>query len=112
MQTTYYTLIAREIVAAGNEVAQAAGGNRRLVYVRRAAQEGGCAQPGKVIDLAAWRAARAESGDALGPEADSPPEARRPRQRHGGRLLLWGEMLATLSVVGAMLLLAARALAV
>ena len=111
MQTTYYTLTAREIVAVGDEVAQAAGGSRRLVYIRRAAKAGGPAQPGKVIDLAAWRASREGGEDTPGLDGASSPAARRPRRDHGGRLLLWGEALATLSVMGTMLLLAARALA-
>lgn len=117
METTYYTLTAREIIVTGDAVANVAGAPaRQLVCVRKPA---GKETPGKnnVIDLAAWKADReeerrleAEWYDGVDRRLEQPAEpVRRPRWEH--RALLAGELLATLSVIGAMLLLMVRVLA-
>lgn len=117
METTYYTLTAREIIVSGDAVAAAAGAPaRQLVCVR-----GNAAVPARrdnVVDLAAWKAAReerdrleAEWYDGVDERLEQ-PAAPRPRPRREHRVLLGGELLATLSVIGAMLLLTVRILSV
>ena len=60
METTYYTLAAREILVEGAAVQRASGdGARQLVCVRKAARTAPTPQ-GKVIDLASWKADREE----------------------------------------------------
>ena len=54
METTYYTLTAREILVEGAAVQRASGDSaRQLVCVRKTAQTTPVPE-GKVIDLAAW----------------------------------------------------------
>lgn len=117
METTYYTLTAREIIVTGGAVANAAGAPaRQLVCVRRPVTSDS-PEKSNVIDLAAWKAAREEEGrleaewyDGVDLRLEQPAEpVRRPRRDH--KVLLGGELLATLSVVGAMLLLMVRMLA-
>lgn len=123
METTYYTLTAREILVERAAMERASGdGARQLVCVRKAAAEKRADPAGKVIDLAAWKAERREEAlleeqwyaDVDGeldleeePEHASRPE---PRARRGHGTALTGELLASLSVVGAMVLLAVRIL--
>ncbi len=119
METTYYTLTAREIIVSGDGISAAVGAPaRQLVCVRRPASQEEQAQD-NVIDLAAWKAAREEEtrleeewyagvDEAL---AEPAPIPLRPRRNHKKRVLLGGELLATLSVIGTMALLAARILA-
>jgi hypothetical protein len=110
METTYYTLNAREIIVTGDAVAKASGApERQLVWVRRKA-----ALPERrrdnVISLADWKAAREEETD---PEELRPvSEGREPALRTDRvrSALLGGEALATLSVIGAMVLLMVRIL--
>ena len=118
METTYYTLTAREIIVSGDGVRVAVGAPaRQLVCVRRpAARE---ERPrDNVIDLAAWKAAREEEArleeewyagvdEALAAPARSAP---RPRRDHSRQALFGGELLATASVIGTMALLAVRIL--
>ena len=60
METTYYTLTAREIIVSGDGISAAVGAPaRQLVCVRRPASQEEQAQD-NVIDLAAWKAAREE----------------------------------------------------
>ena len=111
METTYYTFTAREIVVTGDAVRQVSGGSRRLVCVREAARPVAEAAPsGKVIDLAAWKADREELQPE--PEWEEPVEekreAARPRRDHRRAVLVGGELLATLSVIGVMAILALR----
>ena len=102
METTYYTLTAREIIVSGDGISAAVGAPaRQLVCVRRPASQEEQAQD-NVIDLAAG------VDEALAEPAPIPP---RPRRNHKKRVLLGGELLATLSVIGTMALLAARILA-
>lgn len=112
METTYYTLTAREIIVTGDGVEQVSGGSaRHMVYLRK----GGAGQippkaGGKVIDLAAWKAAREEALPAEetcdGWEEALPADRPRRSRRQGA---LWGaELLATLSVMGTMALLMVR----
>lgn len=117
METTYYTLTAREILAEGQMMEKASGdGARRLVCVRRAVRQEERSPEGKVIDLAAWRAEREEScagelwedGAYDTPEAESAAVRRERRDRRP--VLAGGELLATLSVVGVMAMLLVRIL--
>lgn len=120
METTYYTLNAREVIVSGQAVAQAAGAPaRQLVCLRRSAgQEDRAARPDNVIDLAAWKAGREEEArleaewydgvDAALTEPAAP--APRARRDHRRTVLVGGELLATLSVIGTMALLMARIL--
>lgn len=116
METTYYTLTHREILVSGERIAQAAGGGpeRQVVLLRRAAAP----RANNVIDLAAWRSAREEEArleqawyggvdEALAQAAPAQP---RPRRAHRQAVLLGGELLATLSVIGAMAVLITRML--
>ena len=120
METTYYTLTAREIMVTGDAVEKVSGGARQLVCVRKAARpvEESPAR-GKVIDLAAWKADREEEArleeewyDGVD-EALEQPAAYQPRARrdHKRTVLIGGEFLATLSVIGVMAILALRLLA-
>ena len=118
METTYYTLTAREILVEGAEVQQACGGSgRRLVCVRRAPEARPAEPAGKVIDLAAWRADREteEDGplwaeDAWAEPEDHPvPTPRRARARRS-RSALGLEVLATLSVTAVALVLLVQAI--
>ena len=117
METTYYTLTAREIMVTGDAVEKVSGGARQLVCVRKADRPVEETAPkGKVIDFAAWKADREEEArleeewyegvdEALEqPAAYSP----RPRRDHRRTVLVGGELLATLSVIGAMVILALR----
>lgn len=118
METTYYTLTAREIMVTGDAVENVSGGARQLVCVRKAARAAAEEIParGKVIDFAAWKADREEEArleeawyDGVD-EALEQPAACEPRTRrdHKRTVLIGGELLATLSVVGVMALLALR----
>ncbi len=116
METTYYTLNAREIVVSGDGVEQVSGGARQLVCVRRTAGGARPAGQGKVIDLEAWRAEREsepepEEWDDEDRERDeaAPPTARTRRSR-GRRALAAGELLASLTLAGVALLLAVQLL--
>ena len=116
METTYYTLTAREILVEGAEVQQACGGSgRRLVCVRRAPAARPAESAGKVIDLAAWRADRGEEDEPAWtedawaePEERPAPAPRRARARHRSALGL--EVLATLSVTAVALVLLVQAI--
>ncbi len=117
METTYYTLTAREIIVSGDGVEQAVGAGRRVVYARRPAQAPLTERSGKVIDLTAWRSAQAaeEREQAWPAWEDEPLEpdgkgAPRPRRDHKNQVLLGGELLATLSIIGAMAMLMIRML--
>ncbi len=117
METTYYTLTAREIMVTGDAVEKVSGGARQLVCVRKAARPAETApNHGKVIDMAAWKADREEEA-RLEEEwyggVDEVPEQPvihqpKPRRDHRRTVLVGGELLATLSVIGVMALLALR----
>lgn len=118
METTYYTLTAKEIIITGDAVANAVGAPaRQLVCVRKPVE---CAAQGRdnVIDLADWKAAREEEAqleeqwqqDADQRQDQTFEPAEHTRREHSA--LLGGEWLATLSVIGAMALLALRILMV
>ena len=123
METTYYTLTSREVIISGDGVAQAAGGapERQVVLLRTAANTASApARAGNVIDLAAWKSAREEEArleeEWYGGEDEAPaqpaPAQPRSRRSHRSAVLLGGELLATLSVVGTMAVLMARMLLV
>lgn len=115
METAYYTFTAREIIVEGAQVAAAAGAPaRQLVCVRRGGEprEDGS----KVIDLAAWKSAREEEAqlerqwyDGVDEALEHPaaPQAR-PRRDRRRTVLIGGELLATLSVIGTMVILMLR----
>lgn len=118
METTYYTLTAREIIVTGDAVAkaEAVGGApaRQLVCVRKPAQ---CRwETDNVIDLAAWKAAREEEQRLEAEWYEGVDErmescvapAPRVRRDHTAPVLVGGELLATLSVIGAMAILMVR----
>ena len=111
METTYYTFTAREIFVEGDAVQQVSGGARQLVCVRKAHKQPEAAGKGKVIDLNAWKAAQAEE-QLWWDEEEAEPEAAahtaRPRKKRSP--VLGAELWATLSVIGAMALLAVRIL--
>lgn len=116
METTYYTFTAREIVVEGAQVAAAAGGPARQLVCVRKPVGGQEKRENNVIDLTAWKAAReeeqrleAEWYDGVDQRLEQPAAAApRPRREHGRRAFIGGEMLATLSVVGTMVVLMAR----
>lgn len=123
METTYYTLTAREILVEGAAVQRASGdGARQLVCVRRAAQSVPAAE-GKVIDLAAWKADREEEArleelwydgvdESLGEELEMEYAAPAPRARRSHKRGLTPDLWASVSVVGVMVILAVRLLGV
>lgn len=114
METTYYSLNAREIIVSGDGVEQVSGGGaRQLVCMRRSAALPRREAQGKVIDLAAWRQARQEEEQEEW--YDEPEEAAaqpqpRARRDHSRTALVSAELLASLSVVGVMALLLLRVL--
>jgi hypothetical protein len=116
METTYYTLTAKEIMVAGDAVASAVGAPaRQLVCVRKPA---GRTEQGRdnVIDLTKWKAAREEEARleeewyAGVDQRLAQPTAPAERTRREHPALLGGELLATLSVIGAMAMLMVRIL--
>ena len=120
METTYYTLTAREIIVSGDAVAKAdavGAPARQLVCVRRPAQRKDTRN--NVIDLAAWKASREEEArleelwydgvDRRMEEYTAP--APRARRDHKAAVLMGGELFATLSVIGAMAILVLRMIA-
>ena len=118
METTYYTLTAREIVVSGDAVANVSGAPaRQLVCVRKPVQRTEQKRD-NVIDLFAWKAAREEEQrleeewyEGVDERLEQPAAVvPRPRRDHGRTVLLGGEFLATLSVIGAMALLMIRIL--
>ena len=124
METTYYTLTAREILVEGAAVQRASGdGARQLVCVRKAAEKapnGG----GKVIDLAAWKADREEvsrleeewygdvAEEAFDPDYEDAAEqsAFVPRERRSHKTAAKLEMLSCVAVIGVMAVLLVRIL--
>ena len=113
MQTTYYTMTAREIILSGDGVEAAAGGPRQLVCLRQNGDRPLWERRDNVIDLAAWRAAREEPADgALWEtleEEGVTASPRRPRRRHTAGM--GAEWLATLSVIAVMTALLVRIIA-
>ena len=117
METTYYTLTAREIMVTGDAVEKVSGGARQLVCVRKAAQSvENTPARGKVIDFAAWKAGREEEArleeewyDGVDEALEQPVEHMpRTRRDHKRTVLVGGELLATLSVIGVRAILALR----
>lgn len=115
METTFYTLTAREIIVEGAAVQQVSGGARQLVCVRKAAEKVGAG--GKVIDMAAWKADH--EAEALqeelwyGDEGEAAEEVMvKPVQRaeKTGRSVLNMELWASLAVIGVMAVLLVRVL--
>ena len=120
METTYYTLTAREIIVSGDAVAKAevVGGSpaRQLVCVRQPAERS--RKKDNVINLADWKAAREEEQRLEDEWYDGVDErmetyvapAPRARRDHKATVLVGGELLATLSIIGTMAILMVRLL--
>lgn len=115
METTYYTLTAREVLVEGAAVQQASGGVRQLVCVRKAPDR----EPagGKVIDLNAWKADREEEArleelwyDGVDEALEQEPARPEPRAR-SRRSVLNLELWTSFAVVGVMAVLLVRILA-
>lgn len=123
METTYYTLTAREILVEGAAVQRASGdGARQLVCVRSTARPA-AAGAGKVIDLAAWKAERdTQDGEDVYSEAwyDAPQEEHEPDAREAeaaaamrtrrSRRASAPDLWASAAVVCVMVILAVRLL--
>ena len=121
METTYYTLTAREILVEGAAVQRASGDcARQLVCVRKTAQSAP-ASGGKVIDLAAWKADREEEArleamwydgvdEALGEDLDDEYEAPAPRTRRNHKSALNLDLWASVGVIGVVAVLLVRVL--
>lgn len=121
METTYYTLTAREILVEGAAVQRASGdGARQLVCVRKAACPA-VQKEGKVIDLAQWKADREEE---IRPEEDwyddvtadldyvseQEMEVVAPRACRSHKRGLTPDLWASVAVVGVMVILGVRLL--
>ena len=122
METTYYTLTAREILVEGAAVQRASGdGARQLVCVRKAAQA--APAEGKVIDLAAWTADREEMArleeawygdvaeEAFDPDYEDVPVERSefaPRARRSHKRAMDLERLSCVAVIVVMAVLTIR----
>ena len=119
METTYYTLTAREILVEGAAVQRASGDSaRQLVCVRKAAQSAPAAG-GKVIDMAAWKADREEEAcleelwyDGVDEALEEEYAAPAPRARRVHKSALNLDLWASVAVIGVMAILAIRLLGV
>lgn len=127
METTYYTLTAREILMEGAAVQRASGDSaRQFVCVRKAAQKTSV-DGGKVIDLAAWKADREEEArleeawygdvaeEAFAPDyeediAEQREYVRRARRNH--KRMMNFELASCVAVVAVMAVLVIRILGV
>lgn len=109
METVYYTLTARGIEVEG-ELEQVAGGTRRVMLVRSPKTAPRRGAENNVVSLAAWKAERELAEQDFEDEVREPerawddprePEAGTVSRRGGfaGKVLLTGEVLATLSVL-------------
>lgn len=117
METTYYTLTAREILVEGAAVQRASGDSaRQLVCVRKAAQTAPAAG-GKVIDLAAWKADREEEArleelwyDGVDEALEEEPAAPAPRVRREHKRALNLDLWSSVAVIGVAVILVVRVL--
>lgn len=121
METTYYTLTAREILVEGAAVQRASGDSaRQLVCVRKAAKPA-VRNEGKVIDLAAWKADREEEArleelwydgvdERLSSEFEETFTEPAPRARRSHRRGLSPDLWASAAVIGVMVILGIRLL--
>ena len=121
METTFYTLTAREILVEGAAVQRASGDSaRQLVCVRKAAKAAP-APAGKVIDLAAWKADREEEArleelwydgvdETLGENLPEEYEAPAPRARRSHKNALNLDLWASVGVIGVVTVLLVRVL--
>lgn len=121
METTYYTLTAREILVEGAAVQRASGdGARQLVCVRKA-ERSAAENAGKIIDMAAWKADREEEArleepwygdedERLGHEFEETFAKPAPRARRTRKSVLNPDVWASAAVIGAMAILVVRLL--
>ncbi len=117
METTYYTLTAREILVEGAAVQCASGdGARQLVCVRKTAKSAPVAA-GKVIDLAAWKADREEEArleelwyDGVDEALEEEREIPAPRARRSHKSALNLDLWSSVGVIGVVAVLLARVL--
>lgn len=121
METTFYTLTAREILVEGAAVQRASGDSaRQLVCVRKTAKTAP-APAGKVIDLAAWKADREEEArleelwydgvdEHLGEDLAEEYEVPAPRVRRSHKSALNLDLWASVGVIGVVAVLLVRVL--
>ena len=117
METTYYTLTAREILVEGAAVQRASGDSaRQLVCVRKTAQTTPVPE-GKVIDLAAWKADREEEArleelwyDGVDERLEAEHEVPAPRARSRRKNALSLDLWASVGVIGVGAVLLVRVL--
>ena len=113
METTYITLTAREILVEGDAVQRVSGGGaRQLVCVRKAARAEE-KSAGKVIDMAAWKAAReveTVEDELWYEEPEQICETPAAPIRRGGHSALTPDLWASAAVIGVMAVLLVRIL--
>ena len=109
METTFYTVPARRVTMSSVAPAYENAPTRELVCLSRQAPAH-TGKTGQIIDFAAWKQDHDREVDP--PQEALGPQAHRPARRASGLywLMQHGEWVATLSVIGAMLLLSFRIL--
>lgn len=101
METTYYTIRAREIVVRGDGVAQASGGEgRRLVCTRQTPAVSAPRRRNNVISLDEYRAAREQAEVSPEPETDPVRGAHRVRSDHRRDKPSYLEMVTSAALIG------------
>lgn len=102
METTYYTIRAREIVVSGGSVAQVSGGEgRRLVCTRQTPRSSPSARRDNVISLADYRP-RPSGPEKQDWTAEAEPQLpAAPRSRSGPRQKnAWLEWIVSAALIG------------
>ena len=109
METTFYTVPARRVTMSSVAPAYENAPTRELVCLSRQAPAH-AGKTGQIIDFTAWK--QDHDLDVDQPQEVLEPKAPRPAGRTSGLcwLIQHGEWVATLSVIGAMLLLSLRIL--
>jgi len=119
METTYYTLTAREILVEGAAVQRVSGGGaRQLVCVRKAQNAAASVPAGnKVVDMAAWKAAKEEEArleelwyEGVDEAMEQEPAPPAPRARRSHKSGLNADLWASAAVIGVTVILAVRLL--
>lgn len=107
METTYYTLNAREIVVSSDGMAQVSGGEgRRLVFTRQTPVSAIPRKPDNVISLADYRSSQAEPSG--GEDPDFPPDGpecstpglSRARTNHRQEKVSYLELVTSAALIG------------
>ena len=101
METTYYTIRAREIVVHGDGVAQASGGEgRRLVCTRQTPAAPASRRRNNVISLDEYRAAQDRAEASPEPETEPVRPAPRARSDHRRDKPSYLEMVTSAALIG------------